>query len=720
MSVKKKAFVSLVLCAMLIMFVFVSGVLDRQKVWTEMVWSGLFFSTNPSLDLNDGDSYCVMNGGPGFTLPAGKYRVKWMIEADGANRIEITTANGVRAVPGWIPISLENVTGEYEFELKETAEKVQLRIHFESGTKINVIDMRLYSPMYRDHAFTFAFLLLVVWILYVLYLGGWLTPKRRGKLLIAGFAVLIASAPALKDTICLGHDTTFHLVRLCNLADGLASGQLPVRIGGYSYNSYGAITSAFYPDLFMYTPALLLNMGASLQYAVNMFFIAVNAVSAMTMYIAAKRMFGDEDTALCSSVLYTLSIYRISDVFTRYAFGEMTAMVFLPLFILGLWEVVFGEKKNWMTLALSASAILMSHMLSTMICAYAALGVGVLFVVKIFREGRFVSILKACMAACSLCMFYLVPFVMYSLQGIGAQALARDVVNDAISPAQLFLLGAGELAVDPQDRTLSTFAIEIGFPLLLGALLVVYVIATRKKCGKHKRLALLLVVAGMFFAWMSTTLFPWGYMRILTLETSDYLQFPWRMLMMTSAFLCLAGGWGYMSFAENTKEKATVLVLALCVMAALPTISAETRNNQYIQFGETVSPNLAHLEYTIPGTRTEPTLDRNVYTSGNVMIENYVRDGLNITADVKAETNAQIALPVFGFDGYVAEIDGQEAQWVTGENNRLTVLLPAGAAGELRVCFAGKLLWRIADGISLLMAFALVWMQCKKGRRTQR
>jgi len=719
MSAKKKTLISLALCMALIVLVFISGVLDRQKTWVEMVWSGLDFPAGTSRDLSAGDAYGVINGGPGLTLPAGRYRVKWMIEADGANSIEITTDNGAAALPARIATSADLVTDEHVFELKETAENVQLRVHFESGTRINVIDMRLYSPMYRDHAFTFAFLLLGVWLLYTLHLTGWLTPKRSGKLLLAGFAVLLASAPALKDTVCIGHDTTFHLVRLCNLADGLAHGQLPARIGGYSYNGYGAITSAFYPDLFLYIPALMMNLGASLQYAVNVFFIAVNAASAAAMYAAAKRIFCDEDTALCASILYTLSIYRITDVFTRYAFGEMTAMVFLPLFILGLWEVVFGEKRRWMTLALSASAIFMSHMLSTLICACTAVGVGVLFIVKILREGRLVPILKACAAAGLLCAFYLVPFVMYSMQGIGAQELAKDPALYAISPAQLLLLGAGDLPVDPRDTMLSAFALEIGFPLLLGAVLALYMIVTSETRDDRTKLILLLTAAGALFALMATTVFPWSHVRVLTHALSDYLQFPWRMLMMTAVLLCFAGGWGYMRFAGKDAEKAAALVLALCAIAVLPTISSETRNSYYIPFGETVSPDLAYVEYTIPGTQTKPTKERSVIVSGQAEVAQYSKESTTIHAQVSAQGDAEISFPLFGYDGYAVTLGGQKMDWYCGENNRLTLQVPAGASGELEIWFAGKAIWRVADGISLMTAAALIWMACKKRKELQ-
>ena len=59
-------------------------------------------------------------------------------------------------------------------------------------------------------------------------------------------------------------------------------------------------------------------------------------------------------------------------------------------------------------------------------------------------------------------------------------------------------------------------------------------------------------------------------------------------------------------------------------------------------------------------------------------------------------------LPLFGFDGYAVQLNGERMEWTRGDINRLTVLIPAGTAGELLVRFEGKPLWRIADAVSLM------------------
>ena len=281
------------------------------------------------------------------------------------------------------------------------------------------------------------------------------------------------------------------------------------------------------------------------------------------------------------------------------------------------------------------------------------------------------------------------------------------------------MLVAGELSLDPRDTTLATFALEIGLPLLLGAALALYGAATAEKRDSKDSLAVLLTAAGAAFAFMATTLFPWGYVRVLTRGLSDYLQFPWRFLMMTAALLAFAGGHGCARFARGHGEQMAAAVLAVAALCALPTLTDEARNPEYIAFGETVSPNLQYTEYTIPGTQTAITLEQDVQVDGDAAVTEYRKESTTVTAQVDEQTDAVISLPLFGYDGYRATVDGREMETGLGENNRLTVRLHAGTSGELRVWFAGKTVWRIADAVSLGTLLALLGL-CLHRRRNAR
>lgn len=140
----------------------------------------------------------------------------------------------------------------------------------------------------------------------------------------------MANSPSYKDTLNLAHDTYFHMAVWKTLPAGLPAGQFPVRAGGYTYNGYGAITSVFYADLFLYPLALMRLMGASITYVMNVYMVAVSLVSAVTLYACARRMFGERWIAACAAILYTLAVYRATNAYTRCAVGEATAMAVLP------------------------------------------------------------------------------------------------------------------------------------------------------------------------------------------------------------------------------------------------------------------------------------------------------------------------------------------------------------------------------------------------------
>lgn len=716
---RRADFVFFAVSALIVAAVFMTGALGKQKVWPDMPYGDMRFTDGKLVwDTANGDDYDLISEGPGYALPAGKYRVQWSIESDGENVMHITSGNGARITPSEIALPAgELYTMEAEFELLDSAGNVQLQVEFREGTHLQVYSVRLYSPEYSDHAITLLLCTLALWALLILYRMGYLTPRRRGRLIFLGLAVLIVSAPIFKDNLVKCFDTDFHMARINNLADGLRTGQFPVRLGGYSYNGYGAITSVFYPDVFLYPAALARLAGASIQYAMHLTMFEINVLTALCMYWAASRLFEDEDVGLCAAILYVCAIYRITDIYSRGGIGEALGMCFLPIFVYGLWSVLCGDKDRWPVLSIGAALVFMCHMITTLLCALIAVGMGAVCIVKVVREHRVMPVVKACMLAGLLCAWQIVPLLMYSMQGIGASEIKVDMSLCTIAPAQLLLLGEGDMAVDPYDTTLSGMALEIGLPLLCGAAMALYAQAAGKK-GKNGHAALMFAAVGSAAAMMTTTLFPWAHISLLTGGVSDYIQFPWRLLMMTSVFFAFAGAYGFMQISGTNKEQMTATVLMIAMLCALPTISQETRRNDTVEFGRCEEPALHYGEYQIPGTDVSGVADRLPRIEGDAALAEYEKDGSCVTAQVDAQGDAAVTLPLFGFDGYAAEVDGKAMELTLGENNRLMVLLPAGTQGELIVRFKGKTIWRIADLISLATAAGMAVLYRKRKKAT--
>ena len=434
-----------VLLALLCAAAFATGVLTRYPVLEAQV-QAMDFPNGTAVSLENGDVYGVVpSGGPGHSLSAGTYRLKWFVDGDGDNALHLYSENGVKMEPETVILPAGQFEGEFEFTLDSAISGLQLQFEFAAGTYMEIYDVRIYTPGCSDNAFTLLFASLAFSLIWVAVRRGRLRTAQIEGMLMIGLAVLFASAPAFQETLHIGDDIQYHLCRIENIVDAWQCGQFPARLGAYMYDGYGALTSVFYPDYALYPFALMRLCGASLIYVGNVLSIAINLASALSMYVAAKRLFGHRGAAACASIGYTLAMYRLSDVVTRYAVGEAIAMAILPMFIWALWEVVCGDQRRWAALSLTAAGIALCHVISTMLCALLAVLFGLIHIRGIVKEKRILPFLKAAGLCALLVAFQYVPFLTYAAEGIGAADLAWHLIYNTIEPAQLLTLGRGTI-----------------------------------------------------------------------------------------------------------------------------------------------------------------------------------------------------------------------------------------------------------------------------------
>ena len=339
MKRKAKLYGPVLLAALLCALVFATGALKKPKIFENITTDYMVFQKKlPRYSLSDGDEYGVipMERRGWMHLPAGEYRLRWTISCDGDNILRLTNTNDATITPSEFTIPAGAGDGELHFTVEEDCEDFKIEFEFAAGTYMDIYQVKLYTPEYQDDAFTLLFFAVGASILWLMIGTGRLTRENMAPVLFIALAVLIGSAPALKTTFVIGHDGTYHMARLLNLADGLKNGQFPVRMGGFAYDGYGGVMSVFYPDTFLYPFALMILGGASAVYVCNVFSVALNIGAALSMYVAAKRLFEKRWAATGASILYTLASYRVVNVFTRIAFGEALAMIFLPLFLVNV------------------------------------------------------------------------------------------------------------------------------------------------------------------------------------------------------------------------------------------------------------------------------------------------------------------------------------------------------------------------------------------------
>ena len=284
--------------------------------------------------------------------------------------------------------------------------------------------------------------------------------------------------------------------------------------------------------------------------------------------------------------------------------------------------------------------------------------------------------------------------------------MVRWTSGHLLSPAQL-LLSMSPAAGTPADGTLKDFSLVIGLPLIVGAAAALVSAVTREKRTGKDMAAMILVAVGAAFALATTTLCPWARLESLTGGLVAFIQFPWRLLLVTTLCLALAGGYGLSQVFSSRGSAVQLAVLTLCAALALPLLSAETRKDNYIEAGHVPDWTYLYEDYTLGGTCLRGTLDRTVHTQGDVSVTDYDKVGTSITAGLEAGQGGTVSFPLFAFDGYEAELGGERVEIARGENNRITIDVPAGASGTLTIRFVGKPLWRVSEAVSLLTALAM-------------
>lgn len=722
MKRKAKLYGPVLLAALLCALVFATGALKKPKIFENITTDYMAFQKKlPRYALADGDEYGVIPmGRRGWMhLPAGEYRLRWVISCDGDNILRLTNTNDATITPSEFTIPAGAGDGELHFTVEEDCEDFKIEFEFAAGTYMDIYQVKLYTPEYQDDAFTLLFFAVGASILWLMIGTGRLTRENMAPALFIALAVLIGSAPALKTTFVIGHDGTYHMARLLNLADGLKNGQFPVRMGGFAYDGYGGVMSVFYPDTFLYPFALMILGGASAVYVCNVFSVALNIGAALSMYVAAKRPFEKRWAATGASILYTLASYRVVNVFTRIAFGEALAMVFLPLFLVNLYDVVCGDARRWKGLALSAACIFCSHMITTLLCAVLAAGFCLLHIRKIILQKRLLPLVKAVLVCLLLCLYRIGPLVMYSMQGLGADDLFRNITEFSVELGQVLMMNAGTITRETNNPQVMEFSVEIGLPLMIGAALALYAALQKEERGKSEWAALKLVAGGALMTIAATDFFPWGAVSLLTQGQVGYIQFTWRLLILATPMLALAGGYGLCEFGGKRQDAAAVAALSMAVICVMPIFSSEIQNPIYVEKGVIISPFMGRSfpEYTYSDTTDFLAIrKRSVEIIGDAEMADYEKRSTTITAQVSARTESRITFPLFDYDGFRATVDGREIAVERGSNNRVSVVLPAGTSGALKIWFAGKGWWRVGDAVSAAALIGLLfWM--KKGEK---
>lgn len=610
---------------------------------------------------------------------------------------------------------------------------LELRIFCENGDmELSEIAVRNTKKL-TDPLWFFGFGVLLLLLVSNLMRHWRKTPRYvENLLLMSAFWILVflTMLPYLNSYLIIGHDLKFHLARINGITEGLRNGVFPVRINPIQSYGYGYASAILYPQVFLYPAALLHLSGMSLMnsYKVLVFLIQIGSIFSSGFSFA--RVFGSRKAGIMGAFLYVLSINRLGNMYIRGDLGEMLAMIFFPLAFYGIYEIVWGDERKWLWESAAISGIFFSHILST------ELVVIVTAVFCVIRAGRFVKEPKRIAALCKaaavtvmICLWQIVPIITYARENLSVFGKANIYLPDRLLPlSEIFAVFS------------NSGAKSLGIFLGAGALLYLLVSSYIRSKGnvshtaeRWLRLGRTGLIAALITLAMTLWIFPWQLLcRWIVIDRMiKMLQFPWRLLAVSSFMLCVTCVAAVMLISINWKAYARPLTILIClcsVLGSLYFIEQSSGMEAIRNRADAENINLTDYLYFYSGQSDALLRERgNVITTGGEglwRIADYKKQGTSLSAELffqAGHTDSWVEVPLYYYPGYHASINGENALLEQGNDGVIRVLLPDGfEQGRLQVWFDDFPAWKAADGVSALSFCILAGYGFLSGRKKRR
>lgn len=591
-----------------------------------------------------------------------------------------------------------------------------------------ITGMTVQSVALQDRDNYFLAMLCVAAVVFLLLLKKYYSDKNireAGSVLAIG---MISCFPLLSSYLLGGNDLYIHLARIEGIYHGIGNGEFPVYINTVMMSGYGNLSASMYPQLFLYPLSILRAMGVSLYLCYKILLVLINIMTAFFSFYAVKSITKSEKAAYLACVFYTLSLYRMNDMYFRAALGETMALTFLPLVLWGTYELLWGNSKKWYILALGMSGVIESHVLTVEMCIIFLLFEGACMLIYSRTEKISVRIINGIKAICLTCLlnaFFIVPFLFFSGEDLQVFKMPNEVAGTGAYFSQMFAIYPGAIGIDQSEGVANgEMPMTIGGVLLVG--IIMFFMTCREKrerdtaifIGKH------CICMGAIALYMASWIFPWETIsrNAFVSQIVGSLQFAWRFLGLATLFLCVASAIGIVKYTENKKNGkwvigiicAATLASAFYFMDMLAQEAPQVADKMEIaesdlcdalyMYSNSDKFEALHLDY-----RRNRAVVKS-YLGTEISCENYVKKGTCISVDIAASgtilENDYIQFPLYYFPGYEIEIDGQRID--AEVKNRLVACPVPDDRVHIEVKYNPPLIFDIANMITLLTALSMM------------
>ncbi len=544
-------------------------------------------------------------------------------------------------------------------------------------------------------------------------------------------AALCVSFPAFSTGhVIAGGDMPFHLGRIEGIAAALQAGQFPARLNPVQAGGYGMPTGIFYPDVFLYIPAVLRLMGMPLLICWKFTFLVTHILTAFLSWWAFSVATQSRQTGAMAALFYEVAFYRLVMGYSTMDIGALLAMAFLPVAIVAVWVTLRRDTAYWPMAVVGSTGVLLSHILSSIFL----LGTVFLMLVLSFRRLARPEVRSAAGRATGfiflLTIWFYAPLLYFHQHMEYAIRISmKDVWAGMVYPFQAcdFYVGSGMLA----------------FVMVLA---VIQFFRHRGTPG----LFWYLLVSALAMAFLISFLPLWQKLG----SWVGWLQFPGRLTVFPAIMISVAAAIGIEQiglavrwqravailgalfvFAENVLWQAG---LSYCMPPWTPGYPPLFENRMTmtaywssidlgVEGGTTDYMDAVAYRHLMdswpefPGMRDKllrKEQDRAIVPDDRIL--NIERMGTTFKMHCMAGEEEWLHLPIFWYMGYAAETEnGERLPLQRGEDGQVDVrLLPSEEDVSVRVWYEGLPWFHATDLISWFSLFGFLYAVACRRKKT--
>jgi hypothetical protein len=561
------------------------------------------------------------------------------------------------------------------------------------------------------------------------------------SLAIYTIVIIVLIWPTLGLYMWSGHDQLFPVIRVyevCKVWRAQGPGHVPWAPDwafGYGYpfhtfyQPFGYYVGALFHFLFAldYGPATKMSFYSSL-YLSGLFMYAL-------VYVIGRREGWPRLPwwALATATVFALTRYHLTDLFVRADLGESWAWPTLAGVFLGVELARQRPLFGMVLIAMFYSFLMLSHNITAL---YGTITIGLYTLFTTWDKRWPLLVMAGGALGSAMAAFFWLPAItllkltnagLSSRPGVASTMSSPKVLHShALYWQQFFAesLGRGGSIPGPNDN----MGINLGIAVLIGIVLAAIVLVRPGlSAGQRYRLGVCLALTALFLFVMSTEM---NWARVPSMLC--FIQFPWRLLIFTALFGCLAT-----VIASPVLDKwfHPLVWMLIAIVLAIPTLpyiltlpgkltdhgTTERvlrwygRQERLNWYGGNAPQEFWPLTVKAPLTdpkylyNNPPPENRLIPLSGEITVQHYEHKGAAYTYTYTAPKDAKAQIAVIYFPGWELRIDGQkqEDKISLGDNGLVNLNLPGGThSAELK--YGLSPIGRVARNISYL-AWA-VWL----------